>query len=437
MLKKTMIVILLSLIMVISFSINKQTYAINGYNANSYNVGDQFKIVKDAYKYIITNTLWWRGHEKDPEYEDAPYFRKGEIVKYTGRYETDVEHITKTNYFIEVESMDGQRKGLVFDNTLEEYSLSRPSTIEEYIDKYNISSIKNYSDLAEMNNQFWDNLRDLNLPADLSLDDARRIYNLSISGDYDKDLAINECLTRYEELLTIPVIDEDDSNFRMQANLYATIYYQRTNSNVDSTLEASDRFEQAENNASNANNQTDLQTAINDMEEALNEMEESGDYTDEELEEYEATLDSYRNQLLEDAGEDQGEEDDNHQELEEHRDQTAYYAPNLIGSGTDSGQSLDDMIHDGDAFIGHSNTNILNDNGAFQDGVSTLYNIFLEVGVAVAVIIGLIIGIKFMLGSVEEKAEIKKLLWPYAIGCFVVFGAFGIWKIALEIMQSV
>ena len=436
MLKKTMIVILLSLIMIIGFSINKQTYAINGYYAGSYNVGDQFKIVKDAYKYIITHTAWWKGHEKDPEYADAPYFRKGEIVKYTGKYEADAQVIGGTNYFIEVESMDGQRKGLVFDNTLEEYSLSRPSTIEEYIDKYNISSIKNYSDLAEMNNQFWDNLRDLNLPADLSLDDARRIYNLSISGDYDKDLAINECLTRYEELLTIPVIDEDDSNFRMQANLYATIYYQRTNSNVDSTLEASDRFEQAENNASNANNQTDLQTAINDMEEALNEMEESGDYTDEELEEYEATLESYRNQLLEGAGEDQEEEDDNHQELEEHRDQTTYYAPNLTTSDTDSGQSLDDMINDGDAFIGHSDTDVLNTQ-ELQDGVSTLYNIFLEVGVAAAVIIGLIIGIKFMIGSVEEKAEIKKLLWPYAIGCFVVFGAFGIWKIVLEIMQSV
>ena len=42
-------------------------------------------------------------------------------------------------------------------------------------------------------------------------------------------------------------------------------------------------------------------------------------------------------------------------------------------------------------------------------------------------------GIKFMIGSVEEKAEIKAALVPFVIGCIVVFGAFGIWKIVVTI----
>ena len=51
----------------------------------------------------------------------------------------------------------------------------------------------------------------------------------------------------------------------------------------------------------------------------------------------------------------------------------------------------------------------------------------------VAVLIGAILGIKFMIGSVEEKAEIKAALVPFIIGCVVVFGAFGIWKIVVTI----
>ena len=115
--------------------------------------------------------------------------------------------------------------------------------------------------------------------------------------------------------------------------------------------------------------------------------------------------------------------------------QVTYYKPTKENKTADSGQSLEDMMNDGDSFISSSNNTVI-DQAQLQDGISTLYNIFLEVGVAIAVIIGLIIGIKFMIGSVEEKAEIKKLLWPYLIGCLVVFGAFGIWKIVIEIMQS-
>lgn len=65
-----------------------------------------------------------------------------------------------------------------------------------------------------------------------------------------------------------------------------------------------------------------------------------------------------------------------------------------------------------------------------------IYNTLLIIGVIVAVIIGIILGVKFMAGSVEEKANIMNSLIAYIAGCVVVFGAFTIWKIVVEILKS-
>lgn len=66
----------------------------------------------------------------------------------------------------------------------------------------------------------------------------------------------------------------------------------------------------------------------------------------------------------------------------------------------------------------------------------TIYNILLVAGIIIAIIVGLILGIRFIMGSIEEKAEIKAMIIPYIIGCVVVFGAFAIWKVVVDILQS-
>ena len=43
------------------------------------------------------------------------------------------------------------------------------------------------------------------------------------------------------------------------------------------------------------------------------------------------------------------------------------------------------------------------------------------VGVIIAVIILLVIGIKYLLGSAEEKAEYKKTMIPYLVGAVLIF----------------
>lgn len=45
------------------------------------------------------------------------------------------------------------------------------------------------------------------------------------------------------------------------------------------------------------------------------------------------------------------------------------------------------------------------------------------VGTIVAVAILVVLGIKYMMGSAEEKAEYKKTLFPYIVGAILIFAA--------------
>ena len=100
-----------------------------------------------------------------------------------------------------------------------------------------------------------------------------------------------------------------------------------------------------------------------------------------------------------------------------------------------AGDSLDDMINDADSFI--SNGNITYDQTELTNVSNTIYNILLTVGVILAVLVGAILGIKLMVSGVEEKVEVKKLLVPYVVGCIIIFGGFGIWKLVVTILQGI
>lgn len=60
-------------------------------------------------------------------------------------------------------------------------------------------------------------------------------------------------------------------------------------------------------------------------------------------------------------------------------------------------------------------------------------------GVIVSVLVMCILGVKYMVGSVEEKAEYKKSMQPYFIGCLLTFGTVTILKVisvALDAMSQ-
>ena len=50
--------------------------------------------------------------------------------------------------------------------------------------------------------------------------------------------------------------------------------------------------------------------------------------------------------------------------------------------------------------------------------------------------IGGILGIQIMWGSIEQQVKAKEMIMPYVVGCIVIFGAFGIWKLAVTIFSQ-
>lgn len=60
-----------------------------------------------------------------------------------------------------------------------------------------------------------------------------------------------------------------------------------------------------------------------------------------------------------------------------------------------------------------------------------LFGTFLAVGAM------MVIGIKYMSGSIEEKANYKKTMIPYLIGCILIFGASTIAPQIIEIFENV
>ncbi len=112
---------------------------------------------------------------------------------------------------------------------------------------------------------------------------------------------------------------------------------------------------------------------------------------------------------------------------------TIFFIPNSYTFAS----SVGGVISGADEFIttGKGQEQISSEN--LKNLSDEIYNILLAIGVVVAVIVGLVLGIQFMAGSVEQKSKIKEALVPYIAGCIVIFGAFGIWKLVVIILQNV
>lgn len=54
---------------------------------------------------------------------------------------------------------------------------------------------------------------------------------------------------------------------------------------------------------------------------------------------------------------------------------------------------------------------------------NNIVKVVLTIGTVVSVVMLIVLGIKYMMGSVSEKAEYKKTLMPYVIGASLVFAA--------------
>ena len=88
------------------------------------------------------------------------------------------------------------------------------------------------------------------------------------------------------------------------------------------------------------------------------------------------------------------------------------------------------FVGNGQAGIGNVNTSVI------TSGVTSIASILVTIGAFILVILTIILGIQYMTSPPQRQAALRSqmigLLWAYV----VVFGAYGIWNIAVNIVQT-
>lgn len=77
------------------------------------------------------------------------------------------------------------------------------------------------------------------------------------------------------------------------------------------------------------------------------------------------------------------------------------------------------------------------DTEALHNTSNFIYKLLFSIGLVVAIIVGMVLGIQFMVSSAEDKAKVKEALVAYVVSCIVLFGAYGIWRTVINMVQDV
>ena len=94
------------------------------------------------------------------------------------------------------------------------------------------------------------------------------------------------------------------------------------------------------------------------------------------------------------------------------------------------------MVKAADDTVGQLfNTQASNTEGLVNVG-GNIVSVITTIGIIVAVIVLLVLGIKYMMGSAAEKAEYKKTMIPYLVGAVLIFGASAIAKAVIAMTGS-
>lgn len=68
---------------------------------------------------------------------------------------------------------------------------------------------------------------------------------------------------------------------------------------------------------------------------------------------------------------------------------------------------------------------------------SNIVGILQTVGIVLSIIILIVLGIKYMMGSAEEKAEYKKTMIPYVVGAILIFAASALAGVIVNFAQGI
>lgn len=395
----------------------------------NYTSGSKFKCNKDAYSYTLEKN--WMGVTKAKKEEIL--FKKNQIVTYTGEYKK--ADFFMPHYYFEVKV--GTKKGYIFSEDLEVYNNTRPSNITEFISKYGISKLKdekafnekkeeykvkaaeagsnNVDELAKKEKDKIDMIKFNDAPIEdqkKELEEGyKNVFNNTTAygdGDYLFMVLAYDWAWNYQVLINTEELfgkgDGKDTDWGAEFDKAYFAYYNATGD--DATKKAAYKR---------------MLDVFNKMsKEEKNEKGYGG---------------KARYELLDEANK-KIEENEKKSEVDITDTQSEIYKqPKKTSSGSSSKESLDDMISDADSFV--QKGSLKYDAKEMQAASQTIYNIVLTIGMFATVIVGGVLGIKLLTGGVEEKADYKKMLLIYLIGCIVIFGGFAAWKIIVNIMQNV
>jgi len=107
----------------------------------------------------------------------------------------------------------------------------------------------------------------------------------------------------------------------------------------------------------------------------------------------------------------------------------------LFCTKTYAADTTDSVVEGANAFLKAGDETVIQES-RLNSTSNFIFELLFAIAIIAAVIIGMIIGIQFMMGGIDEKAKLKEALLPYFVGCVVVFGAFGIWKLTVTVLSK-
>ena len=113
-------------------------------------------------------------------------------------------------------------------------------------------------------------------------------------------------------------------------------------------------------------------------------------------------------------------------------------SPNICFASETNAFSLEDVIGYGNDFLqqGNTSTVVTPSPESLKLLSNSVSGILLSIAIVVTLISVVIMGINFIIQSVEEKAKIKESMVPWIIGIIISFGAYGIWKLTMSVFYQ-
>lgn len=96
---------------------------------------------------------------------------------------------------------------------------------------------------------------------------------------------------------------------------------------------------------------------------------------------------------------------------------------------------LEESFNSSQNFINNGKSEIINYKNVYKI-INFLYNFVMAIGIIGAIIVGMIIGIRIIFGSIDEKADSKHLLVPYLAILIIMSLTLTLWKFGLNLLYN-